>query len=278
MSVFSTVAAAVRNSIPALRDAAQTLAVARERIAAIDGEIAAVDRLPPHRDEIVSLYTRHIDEDSFVADFRRNYLNEQTLTAMSGSELAAHSGAHVLVVGHIAPSQRSLITHTAYSPKLNEPVEGENESEQAARIRQVASMVALSPPTPNMRALEFVLAPLLRTRVAELVDKALPSGYTGITTAERTTKIKKLKQDRAKLVEEVADLESALKQMGVVYAAPTTTGSDAENLTARQKAQKIVAARLDHIVGMSPNQATAKVEAALLAGKDVDAALSGEQS
>src|SRR6266478_8288463 len=120
MSVFSTVAAAVRNSIPALRDAAHTLAVARERIAAIDAEIAAVDRLPPSRDEIVSLYTRHIDEDDFVADFKRWHLNAATLAAMSGTELASHTGAHVLAVSHVAPAQNSLITHPAYSSKRSE--------------------------------------------------------------------------------------------------------------------------------------------------------------
>jgi len=273
-SVLSTLAATLRNSIPALRDTAHALAVARERLAAIDAEIAAIDRLPPSRDEIVSLYTRHVDEDSFVADFRRNYLNEHTLAAMTGTELAAHSGAHVLVVGHLAPSQRSLITHPAYSPKLNEPVAGESDAQQSARLRQVAAMTTVAPPAPNMRALEFVLAPLLRQRVAELVDAALPDGYKGITAAERAAKIAKLQKERTSFESDVADLESALKQMGVTVAAPTKTGSDVEQLTARQRAEKIVAAQFDNIIGMSPDEAIDKVEAALQTGRDVNEALS----
>jgi hypothetical protein len=248
-SVFSTVAAAVRNSIPALRDAAHTLSVARERIAAIDVEIEAANWLPPSRDELVDLYTRHLDEDKFVADFRRNYLNEQTLGQMTGTTFAAHPGAHVLAVSIMSPNQPSLIPAPA----------GSNAQ-------------------PTMHALEFVLAPLLRQRIGDLVDKALPSGYSGISTDDRAAKIAKLNKERAKLAEEVADLESALAQMGIVSAAPTKTGSDAEQLTARQRADALVAGRIDNLIGLSPAEAVVRVEAAITEGGDIDAALTaGEQ-
>lgn len=243
-SVFSTVAAAVRNSIPALRDAAHTLAVAHERIAAIDLEIEATDRLPPSRDEIVSLYTRHLDDDAFVADFKRFHLNEATLAQMTGSTLAAHPGAHVLSVNTISPNHPSLIPAPA----------GSNAQ-------------------PTMRGLEFVLAPILRERIAALVDAALPKGYKGISTADRAAKVAKLQSERTKLVDEAAQLDSVLKEMGITVAAPTKSGTDAEILTARQAAEEFVAGRIDRLIGISPTKAIEQVEAAIEHGGDIEAAL-----
>src|SRR6266513_4890299 len=230
-SVFSTAAAAVRNSIPAFRDAARALVVARERIGAIAVEYAAINRMLPSRDELVSLYTRHLDEDGFVADFKRWHVNETTVAQITGDTLEAHPGAHVLAVGTSSPNQASLIPAPTGSGAQ-----------------------------PTMRALEFVLAPLLRTRIAELVDKALPPGYVGISTAERTAKKAKLSKERAELVEKITELESALAQAGVVVATPAKAGP---SLTTRQNAEKIVADRLDDLIDISPAKAVDQVEAAL---------------
>jgi hypothetical protein len=244
MSVLSSVAAAVKNSIPALRDAAHSLEIARERLAEIDAQIVAVDRLPPSRDELVDLYTRHLDEDGFVADFKRWHLNEQTLAQMTGTTFAAHPGAHVLAVGTMSPNQPSLIPA---------PADGTAQT--------------------TIRALEFVLAPLLRQRIGDLVDKALPSGYSGISSAERVAKVAKLQKEHAKLADEVDEIESALSQMGVVVSNPTKTGSDVEQQTARERAESFVAGRIDTLNRISPNKAVEQVEAAIANGGDIEAAL-----
>jgi hypothetical protein len=243
---ISDILGAIRNSLPALRDAAHTYAAAKRRIDEIDAEVERIDRLPPHRDDIVDLYTRHMDEAAFVEDFRNFHLNETTLSAMSGTTLANHGGAHVLTVGYGSPSYRSLVPCAA---------------------RDETGGYAVNP-LPSTRALLFFLGPLLRQRIPELVDKALPPGYKGITSAERAAKIDKLTKERKKLLDECAELESALKLTHTVATARAGThGSDEDNRTARERAEALVIGRLDSITNMSIDQAIDQAEAAIVEGE-----------
>jgi len=252
MSVLSTVASAVKNAFPVLRDAGHTLTVAYERVAEIDGEIEAFTGLmrPPYqpsRDELVESFCGHLGA-GFEDYVKRNHINEDAIARMTYTTFAAHPGAHLLAVDTVPPSQPSTVP-----------------------------AVVGSGAQPTMRALEWALAPLLRQRFAELVDAVLPPGYQGITKAERAAKLAKLQSERKKLVDEIAGLEKALREAGLTVAAPTTTGTDAEILTARQRAEAFVAGRIDRIIGISPDVAVDQVEAAIKNGGDIDAALAAEQ-
>jgi hypothetical protein len=226
VSTISELASAVKNAIPGLRDAAHTLAALRKRVAEVDGEIAALDRLPHHPDDIVALYTKNAAEEKFVEHLRKHFINPQTIAAMASSTLASHPGAHLTAVDRAVPNFPSLVMAPADS---------------------------IAPQLSTAFAVEAILGPLYRDRVAELVRKALPAGYVGVSVAERVKRAAKLNAERAKLVEQIAVLESSLAELGIVAAAPTTAGSDEAHSASRERAQANVDAEVaDYVREFGP--------------------------
>jgi hypothetical protein len=217
MSIISELSAAVKNAIPALRDTAHTLAALRKRLAEVESETAALDRLPHHPDDLIAHYTKASTEDKFVEHLRAHFINQQTIAAMASSTLADHAGSHLTAVG---PAVRSFGTLA------------------------MAPAETVAPQLSTAFAIEAILGQLYRDRVAELVRKALPAGYEGVSMAERAKRAAKLKAERAKIVEQITELEGSLAELGIVAAAPTAAGSDAANNAARERAQDNVAAEV----------------------------------
>jgi hypothetical protein len=217
VSIISELSAAVKNAIPALRDTAHTLAALRKRLAEVDSETAALDRLPHHPDDLIEHYTKASSEDKFLEHLRAHFINQQTIAAMASSTLANHAGSHLTAIGPAVPSFGTLAMAPADS---------------------------IAPQLSTAFALEAILGQLYRDRVAELVRKALPPGYVGVSMAERAARTAKLNKERAKIVEQIGELESSLAELGIVAAAPTTAGSDAVHSASRERAQANVAAEV----------------------------------
>lgn len=169
----------------ALRTSRTTIGSIDRRLAELEAEREKITAIPPHRDDIVDALARGFD--SYDALFKQRlgwFLNPDNLAA-PGSYQQLERALPIVELPTFKPAFSTIGT-------------GGNFDHRS----QAASACALA----------WAIGPLVRPRLAALVDELLPQAHKGMKATERNAMLDKLDAERASLESQRAELVEQLQQ------------------------------------------------------------------